>query len=114
MQNFKEVPVGTKCFVKTRHGWYITYVKRFTKTLVITERKDGTEGRWSIINGTLTGQGKWEHTSLEVFKDSHQKIVNDTLLSRKINKVLDALVSHKKSMDQEDLTSLENILTKFL
>lgn len=112
MQDFTNVPVGTKCFVKSRHGWYITYITRHTKTLVVTQRRNEEEVKWKILNG-IRSISRWECDNLEVFTEKHQAIVDKTLLKRKIKKVLAILEGNMDSLTEEDLTMLMKIGEKY-
>lgn len=112
MQDFTNIPVGTKCFVETRHGWNITYVTRHTKTLVVTQRKNEEEVKWRILDGTYS-VSQWESNNLEVFTEKHQAIVDKTLLKRKIKKVLAILEGNVSSITEEDLNMLIKIGEKY-
>lgn len=110
MASFKDVPVGTKCFVETRHGWYITYVTRHTKTQVVTKTsEDAPEGKFRIDDGYQVGNDKWTYTRLEVFTDRHQTIVDKYKLTKKLTAVLANLSKNINSLTKEDLEVLESI-----
>ena len=111
MISFKEVPIGTKCFVNTFHGWYITHVSRHTKTQVITNHSKYGEKRWSIIGGCEVGGDKWRYTYLEVFTDKHQIIVDKYQLKSKLRKALKDLESNIDNLTEEDLNTLLSIDT---
>ncbi|AHK11548.1 hypothetical protein S140_141 [Shewanella sp. phage 1/40] len=111
MTSFKEVPVGTKCFVKTFHGWYITHVTRHTKTQVITTTSKNEEKRWSITNGHEVGGDKWRSVHLEVFTDKHQIIVDKFQLKCKLRKALKVLELNIDNLTEDDLNILLSIDT---
>lgn len=111
MASFKDVPTGTKCFVETRNGWYITYVVRHTRTQVVTKStKDTSETKWDIDSGKQIGTDRWTFNVLEVFEDKHQSIVDAALLKRQLNTVLSELSSNVLKLSKEDLLILQGML----
>lgn len=110
MQSFKDVPVGTKCFVKNRNGWYVTYITRFTKNYVITKTSpSASETRFSIVGGTQVGTDRFTHIELEVFTEKHQDIIDKYLLNKAVKEVLESLMANSKSLTKEDLLLLNSI-----
>lgn len=110
MSSFKDIPVGTKCFVRTSMGWYITYITRQTKTQVITETKKGSVSRWNINNGYLIGNHKWTVTQLEIFEDKHELYVTSQRLKKNLESVLNSLLGCSDKLSQDHLSKLEQIL----
>ena len=110
MQSFKDVPVGTKCFVKHRNGWYVTYITRVTKTQVVTKMKpDSQEQRFKVNTGYQIGTDKYTHNTLEVFTEVHQAIIDKYLLNKAVKEVLESLMANSKSLTKEDLLLLNSI-----
>ena len=117
MSNFKDVSVDTKCFVDNRHGWYITYIKRFTKTQVITSRKGKNynyEEKWRVASGDKIGNGRWEYDMLEIFSEKHQKIVDAYQHECKVKEVLNSLDKVKSKITKEELSKLQDILLRLV
>lgn len=111
--DFTNVAVGTKCFVETWHGWYITYVDRHTKTQVITKTNKNVIGKWKINSGAQVNGDRWRPHTLEVFTDKHQEIVDASLLRRDVGQVLDILGKYKTSVTKEDYEMLKALAIKY-
>jgi len=111
MSGFKDVPVGTKCFVTTRNGWYTTVITRYTKTMVFTKSsKQKAETKWNIENGSQIGTDRWTNNVLQVFNDTHQEIVDKHILIRRLHSTLDKLKDKAEGLTQEDLDLLNTML----
>jgi hypothetical protein len=109
--NYADLPIGTKCFVETRIGWYITYITRFTKTQVITSLKGSRyEEKWRITSGISIGRDTWDCTTLEIFNDKHQKLIDDAQRECEAYKIVSTLLDKRSLITEEDLTKLEKIL----
>lgn len=113
MMDFTDAPVGTKCFVNSRNGWYVTYIKRKTKTLVMTCRDGYTsETSWRMKTGVQVGTDRYTCNCLEVFSDKHEKIVKENILAKRVYSVLEYLLKNHKKIDDDGLAILENITLK--
>lgn len=111
----KDLAVGDKVWISyngaMRHN-RVERVKRFTKTMIVTENGNGSESKFYLDSGRQVGSSdRYTWTDVEPFTEEHQKIIEAYKLKKNITDTLDKISALNKEgkLSQKDLELLRSI-----